>query len=51
MRIEEALSPYAYSNQINVDLSSKKVIVETDTPPEILIRAIESVGYQVERDH
>jgi len=51
MRIAKALSPYANPANIAFDLSSKKVVVETDTPLTILIEAIESVGYPVEHDN
>jgi len=51
MRIAKALSPYVNSANIAFDLTSKKVVVETDTPLTILIEAIESVGYPVERDN
>ncbi|HPC36345.1 MAG TPA: heavy metal-associated domain-containing protein [Candidatus Marinimicrobia bacterium] len=48
MRIEKALSQYVNPANITFDLTSKKVIVETDIPSAILIQAIESVGYHVE---
>ncbi|HQK10909.1 MAG TPA: heavy-metal-associated domain-containing protein [Candidatus Marinimicrobia bacterium] len=51
MRIAKALSPYASPANVAFDLSSKKVVVETDTPLTILIEAIESVGYPVEHDN
>jgi len=48
MRIGKALAPFADAAEIEIDLDTKKVSINTETQPATLIQAIESAGYRVE---
>ncbi|MFH1214289.1 MAG: heavy-metal-associated domain-containing protein [Candidatus Neomarinimicrobiota bacterium] len=48
MRIKNALTQYSDPNKVDIDLATKIVSVESDTPQATLVQAIESAGYHVE---
>lgn len=50
MRIEKALARYSDPDKVDIDLETKIVSVESDSPQATLVQAIESAGYHVENN-
>lgn len=48
-RIEKALKESGKAGSYSVDLTAKKVVVETEEAPELIERIIEDVGYTPKR--